>query len=120
MYATLTTALLALLSPLAVADRFETLAGPRDTITIAEGEAALVLFVTQTPTVQYHKDGRRPVQFRLGATRRTDSYHSYSYPAQVERNPSSKQPLALAGPATISLMNNGIVSLRVVDPSKEE
>jgi hypothetical protein len=118
---TLTAVASTLFSPFALADHFETLAGYRDAIEISEGEAALVLFVTDTPTVQYQKTGKRPVQFRLGDTRRSyfnNNYHS-AYPPRVDKNPSTSQPLALAGPAKISLMTDGVVSIRVVGPEQK-
>lgn len=111
---TITAAILTLLSSFAFADHFETLAGCRDSITLKKGEAALVLFVTDTPIVQYQKTGKRPVQFQLGKTRRTESHSRYAYHARVEKNPSSNQPLALSGPATVKLVTDGVVSLRVV------
>jgi len=115
---TLTAIVFALLSPLALADYFETLAGYRDTITVPAGRAALILFVTDTPTVQYQKKGKRPVQFQLGLTRPSEVHHNHgrsAYAARVERNPSANQPLALAGPATVSLMTDGVVSVQVID-----
>ena len=119
---TLTAVLLAFSSSLALADHFETLAGARDAISIPEGEAVLILFVADEPTLQYQKQGRRPVQFQLGLTRPTEARHNrnsglYPYPARVERNPSKSQPLALAGPATISLMTDGLVSIQIVTPA---
>ena len=117
---TLTAVFFTLLSTFGLADRFETLAGYRDSITLKEGQAALVLFVTDAPTVQYQKCGRRPVQFQLGPTRRSDAYSKRSaYHARVSSNPSANQPLALAGPATVSLMTDGLVSIRVVGPEKK-
>lgn len=118
---TLTAIALSLLSPLALADRFETLAGARDSIQIPAGQAALVLFVADAPTLQYQKKGKRPVQFQLGLTRPTEAKYNYpvgnsAYAARVESNPSSHRPLALAGPATVSLMTDGLVSIQVVDP----
>lgn len=120
--ATLTAVLLASLASLASADHFETLAGYGDSVTIPAGKAALVLFVAQTPTVQYDKQGRRPVQFRLGHTRRSERFGGdhYAYRPQVEKNPSAQQPLALAGPATVSLRSPGLVSLRIVGPAEAE
>lgn len=113
---TLTAVILTLLSSLTFADRYETLADYRDSITLKKGEAALVLFVTDTPTVQYQKRGKRPVQFQLGKTRRAKSHltFNHAYDARVEKNPSADQPLALAGPATVKLMTDGVVSIRVV------
>jgi hypothetical protein len=111
---TITAAILTLLNSFAYADRFETLAGYRDRITLKKDETALVLFVTDTPIVQYQKTGKRPVQFQLGKTRRTESQYNYASHARVEKTPSSNQPLALAGPATLKLVTDGVVSLRVV------
>ncbi|MDE0595225.1 MAG: hypothetical protein OSB65_08265 [Roseibacillus sp.] len=70
---TITAALITLLSPFAFADRCETLAGYRDLLILKKREAALALFVTDTPIVQYQKTGKRPVQLQLGKTRRTES-----------------------------------------------
>lgn len=116
---TLTAVICALLSSTTFADKFETLAGPRDEVKLCAGETAFVLFVTEMPTVQYTKRGKRPVQFQLGLTRRSEasSYGvatGHAYDAQVERNPSTRQPLALAGPAKVKLMTDGLVSLQVV------
>ena len=113
------TAVFSLLSSFAFADHFATLAGARDSITLKEGEAALITFVTDAPTVQYEKKGRRPVQMQLGLTRQTESRYNFNvgssaYPARVDSNPSANRPLALAGPATVKLMTDGVVSLRVV------
>ena len=117
---TLTALILTLLSSLVFADHFETLAGYRDSVTLKKGQTAIVLFVTDTPTVQYQKVGNRAVQFQLGISRRTESHHSSNYPARVERNPSSSQPLALAGPATVKLMTDGVVSLRIVSATGQQ
>jgi hypothetical protein len=117
---TLTALILTLLSSLAIADHFETLAGYRDSVTLKKGQAAIVLFVTDTPTVQYQKVGNRAVQFQLGISRRTESHYSSNYPARAERNPSSSQPLALAGPATVKLMTDGVVSLRIVSATGQQ
>lgn len=112
---TLTAVILSLFTTLAFADRFETLAGYRDEITLKSGEAALVTFVTDAPTLQYQKKGKRPVQMQLGLTRRNQRHYSnYSYGARIEKNPSADQPLALTGPATVKLVTDGVVSLRVI------
>ena len=121
---TLTAAVATLLSPLASADHFETLAGYRDSIDVPAGSAALVLFVTDKPTVQYQKKGKRPVQFQLGLTRTNEVGYNpntrrYPYYPRVERNPSSSQPLALAGPATVSLQTDGLVSLQIIGEKKK-
>ena len=113
------TAALSLLGSFAFADHFATLAGYRDSVVLKAGEAALITYVTDAPTVQYEKKGRRPVQMQLGLTRQTESKHNYKvvstpYPARVNSNPSADQPLALTGPATVKLMTDGVVSLRVI------
>ena len=120
---TLTAAVLTLLSSFAFADHFKTLAGCRDAVTLKAGEAAIVTFVTDTPTVQYQATGKRPVQFQLGLTRSTEASYNYNYGrsayhARVEQNPSTLQPLALSGPATVKLVTDGMVSLRVVKNTK--
>ena len=121
---TLTAVFCSLFSSMAFADRFETLAGASDKVTIPAGQAALVLFVADTPTLQYTKRNKRPVQFQLGLTRPSEYRHNrnsgrYAYGARVERNPSTLQPMALSGPATLCLKTDGMVSLHIVGESKK-
>lgn len=117
--AALTLLSLTLLATSARADKFETLAGFKDSVTIPAGHAAFVLFSTDNPTLQYKKKGRKAVQIRLGVSE-TASRHRTGYRRPVSNKPSSKQPLALAGPATISLMTDGVISLKLVGPSQSK
>ena len=112
----LTAVICALLSSAAFAEKYETLADPYDKVTLAKGDTAFVLFVTRIPTIQYEKRGRRPVQFRLGLTRagKTVGRTRYPYDPQIAHNPSGLQPFALAGPATITVMSPGVVSLKII------
>lgn len=108
-------AIFTLLGAPASADQFETLAGYRDFIKVPAGETALVLFATDALVVQYQKQGKRPVQFRLGQLRCNNNYNDFvGYRLRSENRPSTSQPLALVGPAKISLMTDGVVSIRVV------
>ena len=94
------------------ADNYETLAGYRDSIEVSAGEVALVLFATDSPTLQYTKKGRYPVQFRLGDTDYNNPYRRRS--GRNKNTLSAEQPLALVGPSKIALMTDGVVSIRII------
>ncbi len=115
---TLITFVFTLPGSLAFADHFETLAGYRDSIEVPAGEAALVLYATDAPTVQYQKKGKRPVQFRMGQNRRI--YSSRYRSTQQQKTPSAGRPLALVGPAKISLMTDGVVSIRIITSEEKK
>ncbi len=104
-----------LLSAFSYADHFETLAGYRDSIDVAAGEVALILFVTDSPTLQYKRPGKYPVQFRLGkVSNETGNFYTLGFDRQEDNAPSAERPLALVGPAKVSLMTDGVVSIRIV------
>ncbi len=115
---TLITVVFTLPGSLAFADQFETLAGYRDSIEVSTGEVALILFATDAPTVQYVKKGKYPVQFRLGKTCCAYSYHRHS--GRKKNTLSADQPLALVGPSKISLMTDGVVSIRIITSEEKK
>lgn len=110
-----------LLSAVAFADHFETLAGYRDSIDVAADEVALILFVTDSPTLQYERKGKHPVQFRLGkASNDTGNFYTLGFENRDDNSPSAEKPLALVGPAKVSLMTDGVVSIRIISYSKDK
>ena len=96
------------------ADHFATLAGYRDSIRLEKGQAALVTFVADTPVLQYRKVGRPPVQIHLGNFLKKGRSKVEAHSRRLAGTASAHDSLTLAGPATLQLMTDGLVSLRVL------
>ena len=92
-------------------DGWATLAGHNDSVSLAPGEMAFVVTVSERLTIQYTKRNKRPVQFELGADRETFARVTSTKNVMV---PSTANPFALVGPCEISLKTPGVVSMKVV------
>lgn len=105
---TLTAALLLTSAFSCRADRWATLAGLDDQMTLAKGETALVVFVPGSQAkLTYQRPGGVPVTFDLDGTNR----------GSINGNrgqASGGSPMPLAGPATLTLNNTTVVGLKVV------
>ena len=109
------------LAPLAHADYWATLAGAQDSIHIKSGETALLMATDEPAVIQYNKGNKRPVQFEFGGQvyRGASFYHPYHHSVKHLRG-QYQRPVALTGPATISLKTTNVVSIQVVQTQMEK
>jgi hypothetical protein len=103
------------LSPLACADYWATLAGASDKIHLKKGETALIMSSDRACVVQYARQGSRPVQFEVGGSvyEEANRYHPYHNSRVLGRQ--KQHPIALAGPAVVSLQTSNVVSVKVLE-----
>ncbi len=87
-------------------DRWVTLAGSDDVLTIPDGQTALLMAVPNMEAdFVYQKQGGKDVRFNLGGTLRPDGNRG-----QV----SQASPMPLVGPATVRMLNEVVVGLKLV------
>lgn len=112
------------LSCTAYSDRWATLAGVGDTIGIADGETALVVFAagssllqSRGPNVeiQYNKTEMQTLRLEIGPTNQRPLSDGETQQPASKAAPSSVSPLPLVGPATLSMLTpEGMLGLKVV------
>lgn len=100
--------LFALCGSSAQADRWATLAGLDDKLTLEEGETALIVFIPGSQAkLLYQRPGGPEISFDLDGTNRGSINGNRGQASGVS-------PMPLAGPATVTLRNSTVVGLQIV------
>ncbi len=109
------TCLLAIAS-VAKGDTYKTLVGYRDSLKIPAGQTVLVVSSTSNLVIGVERPGKRPHQFRFGELEggvvnriRVSSSRNFN----LLPTPSVHNPVPIAGPATLIMRTDGLLTLSV-------
>lgn len=93
-------------------DSYRTLVGYQDSIHVPAGQTAFVVNASSHVVLEVKKASQFPIQFRFAELK---GHGHCGFPSKIQRNvlphPSAQSPVAIAGPAQLTLRTTGMLTL---------